>query len=96
MDFEDFLEPEIAITAGVVAAITSPQVRKVVRQGAVYGLAGIIFAGDAVTSFARGLGRGVQEGAATIQPARETNKEQAEGASPARARGRRSQHESAE
>lgn len=78
MDIEDFLEPEIAIAAGVVAAVTSPQVRKVMRQGAVYGLAGVIYAGDAVTSFARGLGRGVRQGAAPIPPAAEAASDQAE------------------
>lgn len=60
MDPEDFLTPEVGITAAVVAAIASPQVRKVVRQGAVYGLAGVLMAGDAIVSFARGVGQGAQ------------------------------------
>lgn len=60
MDFEDLLEPEVAAAAAVVAAIASPQVRRAVRRGAVYGLAGLIVAGDAVSSFAKGVGRGVQ------------------------------------
>ncbi len=64
MDFEDLLEPEVAAAAVVVAAIASPQVRNAVRRGAVYGLAGLIVAGDAVSSFARGVGRGVQSATA--------------------------------
>lgn len=60
MDFEDLLEPEIAAAAAVVAAIASPQVRNVLRRGAVYGLAGLIVAGDAVSTFAKGVGQGVQ------------------------------------
>lgn len=60
MDFEDLLEPEVAAAAAVTAAIASPQVRRAVRRGAVYGLAGLIVAGDAVSSFAKGVGRGVQ------------------------------------
>lgn len=60
MDFEDLLEPEVAAAAAVVAAVASPQVRNALRRGAVFGLAGLIVAGDAVTSFAKGVGRGVQ------------------------------------
>lgn len=61
MDFEDFLEPEVGVAAAVVAVVASPQVRKVVRRGAVLGLAGVLMAGDAVTSFARGLSHGAQQ-----------------------------------
>jgi len=63
MDFEDFLEPEVGVAAAVVAAVASPQVRRVVRRGAVLGLAGVLMAGDAVTSFARGLSHGAQQAA---------------------------------
>lgn len=63
MDFEDFLEPEVGVAAAVVAVVASPQVRKVVRRGAVLGLAGVLMAGDAVTSFARGLSHGAQQAA---------------------------------
>ncbi|HZC04526.1 MAG TPA: hypothetical protein VE338_02715 [Ktedonobacterales bacterium] len=58
MDFEDFLEPEVGVAAAVVAVVASPQVRHVVRRGAVLGLAGVLMAGDAVTSFARGISHG--------------------------------------
>jgi hypothetical protein len=60
MELEDVLEPEVAAAAAVVAAVASPQVRRAVRRGAIYGLAGVIVAGDAVTSFVRGMGRGMQ------------------------------------
>jgi hypothetical protein len=60
MDFEDILEPEVAAAAAVTAVIASPQVRKVVRRGAVYGLAGLLVAGDAISSFSKGVGRGIQ------------------------------------
>ncbi len=60
MDPEDFVTPQVGITAAVVAVVASPQVRNVVRKGAVYGLAGLLMAGDAVTSFARGVGEGAQ------------------------------------
>lgn len=66
MEFEDLLEPEVAAVAAVVAAVASPQVRRAVRRGAIYGLSGLIVAGDAVTSFARGVGRGMQAATAGV------------------------------
>lgn len=69
MEFEDFLQPEVGVTAAVVAAVASPQVRRVVRRGAVLGLAGVLVAGDIVTSFARGLSHGAQHASdSTMQP----------------------------
>jgi hypothetical protein len=66
MDVEDFLEPEIAITATVAAALFSPRGRSWLRRGLVYGTAGVLMASDAVTSFARSIGRGAQQAGATI------------------------------
>ena len=54
MALDDFLESEVAIAAGLTAAAMSPGVRRVVRRGAVLGLAGIMTAGDAVVGVARG------------------------------------------
>jgi hypothetical protein len=61
MAIEDYLEPEIAVTAVVVAAVFSPGARRLIRRGAVYGMAGVLIAGDAVTSVAKSFGRGVQQ-----------------------------------
>jgi hypothetical protein len=67
---EDFLEPEVAIAAAVTAAIFSPRARRVLRRGAVYGMAGVLIAGDAIASFARRVGQGVrQAGASTANAA---------------------------
>lgn len=60
MAVEDFVEPEVAVAVAVTAAVASPRARRVMRQSAVYGLAGILKAGDALGVFARGVGRGVQ------------------------------------
>lgn len=60
MALEDYLEPEIAVTAVVVAAVFSPKTRKIIRRGAVYGLAGLLVAGDALTAAGKRVGRGVQ------------------------------------
>jgi hypothetical protein len=66
MEFEDFLEPEIAITATVAAALFSPRGRNWLRRGIVYGTAGVLMAGDAVTSFVRSVGQGAQKAGATM------------------------------
>ena len=51
MDIEDFVEPEIAVTAAVTAALFSPRARKFLRKGLVYGTAGALAAGDVITLF---------------------------------------------
>ena len=73
MEIEDFAEPEIAVTAVLTAALFSPRARKVMRKGLVYGMAGVLAAGDVVTSFAKSVGQGVQQaGEAAVQEARKT------------------------
>jgi hypothetical protein len=53
MDLDDFLEPEVAIAVAVTAAIATPGMRKVLRKGAVYGLAGLLMAGDKISELAK-------------------------------------------
>jgi len=77
MALEDFLEPEVGIAAAVAAAIFSPRARKVIRQGAVYGIAGILVAGDAMASLARGFGQGVQQAGAAAANATQNVADQA-------------------
>ncbi len=61
MELEDYLEPEIAVTAAVTAAVFSPRGRQFLRRGAVYGIAGTLIVGDAITSFARSIGQGFRQ-----------------------------------
>ena len=68
MEFEDFVEPEIAITAAVAAAIFSPRARQVMRKGLVYGMAGILAAGDAAASFGQSVRQGMQHAGETMEP----------------------------
>jgi hypothetical protein len=70
MDFEDLLEPEVAIGAAVAAAIFSPRVRGLLRKGAVYGLAGALVAGDAVTTAAKGVGTNMRQASDAVNNAR--------------------------
>ena len=60
MALEDFTDPEVAIVAAVAAAVFSPKVRGWLRRGAVYSMAGVLVAGDAISSVARDIGKGVQ------------------------------------
>jgi hypothetical protein len=60
---DDFIEPEVAIAVAVTAAVASPPVRKVLRRGLVYGLAGLLVAGDKVAGVARELARNAQQAA---------------------------------
>ncbi len=69
MALDDFVESEVAIAAAAAAVVFSPRVRGVLRKGAVYGVAGVLVAGDAVGSFARGIGRGAQNAARTTADA---------------------------
>ncbi|HEX7737494.1 MAG TPA: hypothetical protein VF458_21780 [Ktedonobacteraceae bacterium] len=73
MEIEDFAEPEIALTAALTAAICSPRVRGIMRKGLVYGIAGVLAAGEVVTSLAKSVGQGVQQASdAAVQEARKT------------------------
>lgn len=77
MALEDYMQPEVAVTAVVTAAVFSPRARRVMRRGLVYGMAGAMIAGDAITSFARSLGQGVQEAGAPAASAAQSAKNQA-------------------
>jgi hypothetical protein len=59
MALEDYLESEVAIAVAATAAALSPGFRRVLRRGAVYGVAGALKATDVVTAAARGVAHGV-------------------------------------
>ena len=89
MALEDYLESEVVVAVAATAALFSPRARKVLRRGAVYGVAGALMAGDAVSSAVRNAAPGVQQAAASAasvvedaaQRARATT-EGSEGAQP--------------
>jgi hypothetical protein len=64
MALEDYAEPEVLIAVAVTAAVASPPVRRVLRRGLVYGLAGLLTVGDKLGSAARGLATRAQHLAA--------------------------------
>ncbi len=69
MALDDYLEPEVAIAVAVTAAVASPPVRKVLRRGLVYGLAGLMMAGDKIAATAREIAHNAQQTAAPAGPA---------------------------
>ena len=75
MEFDDFLEPEVVIAVAVTAALATPPVRRVLRQGLVYGLAGALIAGDRISSMA-------QSARERVGRAREEHEEVPERSSP--------------
>lgn len=84
MALEDYMEPEIAVTAAVTAAVLSPRGRKVIRRSAVYGLAGFIAVSDAIATFSHNIRHGIQEAStAAIQATRRTMEEAKAGAAEA-------------
>lgn len=64
MAVEDFVSPEVGIAVAATALATSPQVRNTVRRGLVYGLAGVLRLGDAVSGAAKGAASTAQNAAA--------------------------------
>jgi nucleoside phosphorylase len=54
------IEKDVMAAVGATAAVLSPRVRRVARKGAVYGLAGVLKAGDVVVAAARGAARAAQ------------------------------------
>jgi hypothetical protein len=84
------LEKEAGLAAVALAAAVSPRARGVLRQGAVYGLAGVMKAGDVVVSTAKGAARGAQAGVSGENGARPGRSRSAQsrstkaGSSPAR------------
>jgi len=66
MDFDDFMEPEIAVTAAVTAVVLSRRGRQILRSGAVYGVAGALVARDAIVSFSRSISQGFRQVGAVV------------------------------
>jgi hypothetical protein len=60
LQLESYAEPEVAVAAVVVAAVASPPVRRTLRRGLVYGLAGILVVGDKVASAGSAVAGGLK------------------------------------
>ncbi|GHO46065.1 hypothetical protein [Ktedonospora formicarum] len=83
MDLEDYLEPEVAVTAVVAATVFSPRARQFLRRGAVYSAVGALAAGEALSTFFRGFGQGLKQADRENSPADATTSPQSHEGSPA-------------
>jgi hypothetical protein len=79
MAAKDYLDSEVAVAVAVTAAVFSPRVRGVLRRGAVYGVAGALMAGDAISAAAQKAVFAAQQAADSAPNAVEDTTEQATG-----------------
>jgi hypothetical protein len=62
MALDDWVDSEVAVAVAATAAALSPGFRRILRRGAVYGVAGVLKATDVATAAARGVARGAGAG----------------------------------
>lgn len=63
MELEDFADEPVGVAVAASTVVFSPQVRRALRRGTVYGVAGVLAVSDAVAGFVRGARRGARNGA---------------------------------
>ena len=80
MGFNDYVNTETGFMTAATAAAVSPRARHLLRRGAVYGLAGMMRAGDVVAAAARGAVRGARENIAQEDGSAAESTPQARGA----------------
>ncbi len=68
MEFEDFAQPEVGVAVAVTAIAASPSIRKTLRKGAAYTLAGVLLAGDAAHRLVNSIAKGARHAAADSGP----------------------------
>jgi hypothetical protein len=72
MALDDYLDSEVVVAVAATAVALSPRARRVLRRGAVYGVAGVLKATDVATAAARGVARGASGEDATTDGRAET------------------------
>lgn len=58
MALDDYIDPEMTAAVAATAAVLSPPVRRLLHQGAVLGMTGVLMVGDGIFALGRGVGRG--------------------------------------
>ena len=99
MEVEDFAEGPVGVAVAASAVVFSPQVRRALRRGLVYGVAGVLAARDSAAGFVRGVRRasgngrvaeGAQGGELEVGAPEAGEPEDGEAGESTRARGRAS------
>ena len=60
MEFDDVMDPTVGAAVATVAVVASKPARRLLHQGIVLGVTGILFVTDAVTALGRGVVRGTR------------------------------------
>jgi hypothetical protein len=60
MEFDDVMDPRVGAAVATVAVVASKPARRILHQGVVYGVTGLLFVTDAVGALGRGVVRGVR------------------------------------
>jgi len=84
MAIDDVVAPEMAIAVGATALVFSPPVRRLLRRGAVFALAGGLLARDAAMSLGRGVSSGAQQATAATGAGVAAARRAATGETPAK------------
>jgi hypothetical protein len=88
MEAEDFVDERVGLVVAAHAVAFLPPVRRVLRRGLVYGVAGVIGAGDLVAGFMRGVRRAGGTGTTPEGATEAAEPAGGEGSEPARLRAR--------
>jgi hypothetical protein len=84
LGIDDYVDKQTGVVAAATAAAVSPRARELFRRGAVYGLAGVLKAGDVAVAAARGAVRGARAGAEAESRGSARGSESSSGASARR------------
>jgi hypothetical protein len=60
MEIDDVMDPRVGAAVATVAVVASKPARRLLHQGVVLGVTGLLFVTDTVGSFGRGIVRGVR------------------------------------
>lgn len=67
MDLDEGPGAEVAVAVAVTAVLASPKVRRLIRRGAVYGLAALLASGSGIAEAAQSLSRSFRSGTPRLE-----------------------------
>ena len=67
MDLDEVPEAEVAAAVAVTAVLASPKVRRLIRRGAVYGLAALLASAGGIAGAAQSLARSFRPGTPRLE-----------------------------
>lgn len=67
MDLDEIPEAEVAVAVAVTAVLASPQVRRLIRRGTIYGLAAVLASAGGIAEGAQRLARSFQPGTSRLE-----------------------------